>query len=308
MKAWLRRFGVYGDIWLRYLSLGAKITPWFLEPVVVAVFSVFFYLVSGNPRRALLDNMAVLFPKARLLERHQRAFRVVWNFAATLADAAHTRNGHDVINWEIDGLEHLDALAGSPSGVMILTAHMGNYDLAAPLFAERLRRPIHIVRAPERDVRSQDFSSGQRDQAAAGWFVVHYNRPGGMLAVELTRCLKDHQVVAIQGDRILFDIAPTLLPFDETHDWHLPKGPFLLAQVASCPVFPLFITRTAWRCYRITALSPYESRENGMDRALQREELAIWWSTLLATQVRRSWNQWFVFESAFIPRNTGGNP
>jgi len=304
MRAWLRRFSVYGDFWLRYLSLGARITPWFVEPVAVAMFSVFFYFVSASARGALLSNMEVLFPEVGLLERHRRAFLVVWNFASTLADAAHHRSGHDVISWEIDGVDHLDALAASTSGVMILTAHMGNYDLAAPLFAERLQRPIHIVRAPERDDRSQEYSSAQRDQAAVGWFVVHYNRPGGMLAVELTHCLTDRQVVAIQGDRILFDVAPERLPFDETHDWHLPKGPFVLAQVTGCAVFPLFITRTAWRCYRITAQAPFAPITKTTDRAGQRREIAAWWNTILAAQVKRSWDQWFVFESAFVPKES----
>lgn len=300
-RKFLSRLSIYGDFWPRLLSLAARVTPWFLEPLLLALYSTLFYLACGPARRALLHNLHVLFPTDSLPTRHARALRVIWNFACTLTDAAHIRADHDIIDWEIDGLDHLNTLSNLPSGAVILTAHMGNYDLAAPLFAARLQRKLHLVRAPERHQESQAYARTQRDHLNADWCVIHYNEPGNMLAVKLTSLLKENQIVAIQGDRILFDVAATTLPFSTSHDWHLPSGPFVLGLVSRAPLVPLFITRSGWRRYRVTAHPPYHWPEGRLDKATALRDAELWWSHLLSQTVRQHWHQWFVFEPAFTP-------
>jgi phosphatidylinositol dimannoside acyltransferase len=298
-QRWLNRLSIYGDFWPRLLSRAAQITPWFLEPFLIALYTTVFYLTCIPARRALLQNLRVLFPNDTILHRHTRAYRVLWNFACTLADAAHARSGLKLIDWEIDGLDHLNSLSGAPTGAIILTAHMGNYDLAAPLFASRLQRKLHLVRAPERQQENQNFASSQRDHMNSDWCTIHYNEPGNMLAVKLASLLKDNQIVAIQGDRILFDVAATTLPFSQNHDWRLPSGPFVLGLVSRVPLFPLFITRSGWRRYRITAHAPFHWPEGRLDKATALKNAELWWSHRLSETISQHWHQWFVFEPAF---------
>jgi lauroyl/myristoyl acyltransferase len=300
-RQWLNRLSIYGDLWPRLLSLATRVTPWFLEPLFIALYTPLFYLALHPPRRARLRHHQAHIPRASAPTRHARAFRVIWNFACSLTDAAHVRSGHDIIDWEIDGLDHLNALSRLPSGAIILTAHMGNYDLAAPLFASRLQRQLHLVRAPERQHQSQAYATQQRDRLASNWCVIHYNEPGNMLAVKLTALLKDNQIVAIQGDRILFDVSATTLPFSPRHDWRLPAGPFILGLVSRAPLVPLFITRSGWRRYRITAHPAYHWPEGRLDKTTALHHAELWWSQILAETVRQHWHQWFVFEPAFTP-------
>ena len=105
------------------------------------------------------------------------------------------------------GQQHLDPLANAETGVIILTAHMGNYDVAAPLFARRLKRRIHTVRVPDRHAETHEFMKERRVENISEWLTVHYNEPGSMLAVELTKLLQEGEFVAIQGDRVLFDVS-----------------------------------------------------------------------------------------------------
>lgn len=303
-RDWLSRFSIYGDFWLRLLSLGVRVTPWFLEPLLVGIHTALFYCACGPARRALLANLRILFPHDSALKRHCRALKVIGNFAWSLVDAAHVRSKHSVIDWEIEGMQHLNQLSEIPSGVIILTAHMGNYDLAAPLFASRLRRQIHLVRAPERHQQSQAYVSQQRDHLASEWCVIHYNEPGNMLAIKLASLLNENQIVAIQGDRILFDVSATTLPFSPTHDWRLPRGPFLLGLISRCPIAPLFITRSGWRRYRITAHPPYHWPDGRLNKDIALRAAEQWWSSVLAECIHRHWDQWFVFESAFSPSAT----
>lgn len=268
---------------------------------MVALYTVFFYLIATPARRAVLANLAVLFPDESAPRRHGRALRVVWNFAWSLVDAAHVRGGREVIDWEVSGLEHLQQLAASGDGAVLLTAHMGSYDLAAPLFGRCLNRRLHMVRAPEREPESQEYANRQREHQHSGHCVIHYNEPGNMLAVRLAALLREQEILAIQGDRILFEVAGMRVPFSATHSWELPKGPFLLGMLSRCPLLPIFITRTAYRRYRVSVFAPYSWPQGRFDKEQATAEAAAWWSRRLAEVVRDHPEQWFVFESVFHP-------
>lgn len=299
MPALLRRLNVYGDFWLRFLFYAARVCPWFLEPVFNWAFSVPFYLFLKKARRAVSANLRVVRPQRIGWRNAADTFRVLHNFGWTLTDLAHVRLGHEVIDWEVAGQKHLDALAATPDGAIVLTAHMGNYDVAAPLFGSRLRRRIHTVRAPERDADMQRFMDEKNTTGSSEWLAVHYNLPGSMLAVELTKLLQAGEIVAIQGDRVLFDVSPQTLEYRDGIRWQLPRGPFLLAHVTRAPIVPVFIIRIGWRRYRIEAGEPFQWTGDPRDKAAALEAAAQWWNERLRDVVERHWYQWFVFEEAF---------
>lgn len=299
LNHFLRRFSIYGDFWLRYLHWGARHNPWFLEPMFIFAFTVMFWFVLGKARRSVARNLGVLIPGSSPWMNQIRVLRVFWNFAWTLADVAHVRHGRDCIRWEVCGSEHLDELEQGTAGAILLTAHMGNYDVAAPLFAQKIHRPIHLVRTPERERQSQEFEKDQRDQMVSGNFVIHYNEPGNMLGVTLARALGDGGIVAIQGDRILFDVSPMPVPFKEGVDWNLPRGPFLLSLVARAAIHPVFIIRMGWRRYRVQAEPVIETPAPSRDRERLQQEAAQKWSAVLRRVVEQHWRQWFVFEEVF---------
>ena len=224
---------------------------------------------------------------------------VFWNYAWTLADEMHVKLGEDVISWEVHGVSHLEAVENSAKGAILMTAHMGNYDVAAPFFAPRFKQKIHMVRTPERQKESQDYQHSLR--VKSGGFMVHYNEPGSMLGVELAKCLGDGDVVAIQGDRILFDVSSIPLRFDEHSEWQLPRGPFMLAAVTGAAIHPMFIVRSGYRKYRIESFPPIEIDRRREARATAQQDVARRWSEVLKGVVVRHWNNWFVFEGVFSP-------
>lgn len=299
MAALLRRFTVYGDFWLRYLFFGARVCPWFLEPVIVWGFSVMFFFFCREQRHAVAANLRVIQPGLTDWQYARGTFGVIHHFAWSLADFAHVRLGEDVIDWEVDEAAGFGPVFSSASGVLVMTAHMGNYDVAAPLLAARMKRRIHTVRAPERHEGSQEFMREKRDAAGGDAFVVHYNEPGSMLAVELVKLLQGGEVVAIQGDRILFDVSPQELPFREGITWRLPRGPLMLALVARAPIVPVFVIRLGWRRYRIECGEPFHWPDDARDNEAALEAASQWWSERLRDAVERHWYQWFVFERAF---------
>ncbi|MBL9151985.1 MAG: hypothetical protein JNK37_05860 [Verrucomicrobiales bacterium] len=323
-RGWLRRFSAYGDLTLKFQHWGATVCPPYLEPLYIAFYSGLLFLIGGPVRRGLMANLAVLFPDRGRVRLWLDAYRVVWNFAFSVADGSRSRLGESVIDWEIvvpDRPDRVAAPAGNtgdaavrPGGI-ILTAHMGNYDVAATLFAGQFGRRLNAVRAPERHPETQAWM--ERELAAQGRedLAVLYNRGDHLLGITLVQAIQRGELVAIQGDRVLYDIRPLEVLVSPSGDparpvrMRLPKGPFVLALATGAPIHPLFAIRVGWRRYRIVELPPFYCRAESRDREAAIVRAATHWAQeVLLPVIREHWEQWFVFEPVFWEENGASKP
>lgn len=299
-----RRFGLFGDLPTRFLKHALKVTPWFLEPLLIAGWMTPLFLLAKAQRRAVISNLRHLHPQWSALRAFCGAWQVFWGFSCTHVDALRWETGTGEVDWVIEGERHFKDLAARKEGCIILTAHMGNYDLAAPMFADKFNRLVHAVRAPEREPELQKIREKELRDREKRFpnFRVLYNEADGMLGIELARVLGQGHVVAVQGDRVVSDVSPLTVAVGDGLSMRLPKGPLFLARATQVPCFPLFIIREGWRCYRIKVLPPLAMppRRRGDDEAATR----VWADTLLEI-IRKHWNQWFVFESVFEHTSAG---
>src|SRR5207248_11181128 len=86
--------------------------------------------------------------------------------------------------YELEGARFLDQLTAARGGV-VLTAHMGNYDLGAALYAERFHRQIQMVRAPEPDALAARHLDLALQQYSVGAVNVGYSSDGTTLVFDL---------------------------------------------------------------------------------------------------------------------------
>ena len=310
----LQRIGLHGDLGPRFQAWAVSNCPFFLEPVFLAGYSLIFFLVAAPPRHAVMANLAVLFPNSTRLENALRAYRIFFSFASSatdavrarqLAKASESKSGADSassVDWEVIGVRHFEKIADSDSGAIVLTAHMGNYDVAAPVFSEKFRRRLNAVRSPEKTEQQQDYRRRELEGQQSESYSVRYNSPESVLGLELTQALSRGEIVAIQGDRILFEVSALDTVFDEDHTMAIPKGPFVLALTTRTLIHPLFILRLGRRRYRVLVRPPIECSAGARgakarDAAIR--SAAAEWMQELAPLMREHWHQWYVFESAF---------
>ena len=292
---WAARWGVFGDLPTRCMTQGLRVVPGFLEPVLIGGWTLLFFLVARPQRRAVAGNLQALFPDWGRCQATVGAWRVFWNFALTFVDAQRCETATGAVDWAVDGLAALEDLANRKEGCIILTAHMGNYDLAAPVFASRFRRTLYTVRAPEREPETQALHELEirRKEALHPNFRTLYNKDGNLLGVELAHLLGQGAIIAVQGDRVIFDVSPMAVEVEPGLTMRLPKGPLFLARATGAPCFPLFIVRDGWRRYRVLVLP--EVKLPPRRRGLEDDAATIWAATILAV-VRKHWRQWYVFE------------
>ncbi len=292
---WAARCGMFGDLPTRLMLHALRVVPWFLEPVLIGGWTLLFFSMAKAHRRAVAGNLRALFPEWSAFRAKIGAWRVFWNFALTFVDAQRCESGTGAVDWAVDGLAELEQLAKRKEGGIILTAHMGNYDLAAPVFASRFKRTLYTVRAPEREPETQALREQEvrRKESLNPNFRTLYNQEGNLLGVELARLLGEGHIVAVQGDRVIFDVSPMDVEVEPGLMMRLPKGPLFLARATGAPCFPLFIMRDGWRRYRVVVLPEVTlpPRKRGVDD----EAGKIWAGTILKV-VRSNWQQWYVFE------------
>jgi phosphatidylinositol dimannoside acyltransferase len=298
-----RRIGISGDLpQVFILKYGLRITPWFLEPILIGSWATLFFLLGKKHRQGVVGNLRALHPAWSQWRSWLGAWQVFVNFAITYIDALRCQTQTGGVDWAVAGLATMAEISARRDGCIILTAHMGNYDLAAPLFAEKFKRTLYTVRAEEQQPEMQKLRELEIEKNEANYpnFRSLFNRPDNLLGVELNRLLGEGAIVAVQGDRVVFDVSPMDVEVEPGLWLRLPKGPLFLARVSSAPVYPLYIVRDGWRRYRVIVMPELilPARQRGADDAARQI-----WAAVILQIIRENWRQWYVFEPLLMRLN-----
>jgi KDO2-lipid IV(A) lauroyltransferase len=267
---------------------GALLTGALPRPLRLAVAAALAPRASGwfpAERRRVSANLARVRPLASAGAREALVDDVFRHFALCFADLVTTNRRWrrpDRLVARIEGDEHLQAAVADGRGLVLLTAHLGNWELGGRLLAARLGRPTHVVVATEADPGVERFLRG-------GPSPVRFVRRGDPTAmVPLVAALRRGEVVALQGDRALGTRGDTLVDFFGAPA-PFPLGPFVLGRAAGVPVVPAFCLLGADRRYTVETAAPIRVEADGDAPAL------AGWVRVLEAVVRRAPEQWFNF-------------
>jgi len=291
------RFVVENVFWRKAIDWSVAHVPALFHGPLIWLAAFVFFFVAAPARKALLRNLQVTRSRSWRVANYLRVIRVFANFGWSLTDTAAYRILKARFRYELEGMRYLEQLASAKNGI-VLTAHMGSYDLAAALFSQKFHRIIRMVRAPERDALAAQHVDLSLREAAAGAIKVGYSDDGAALAFDLLGALRAGEIISIQGDRVVGDVARAPVNFFD-HTVSLPNGPFVLSLVSEAPIYPLFIVRTGNRKYKIVARAPIVcprtsgSREEMIGDAIQH------WAGVLEKIVQLYWSQWFAFTPLF---------
>ena len=299
---WLRRFAVRGVFWRHYLDWAIINLPFYFYPVPLTFFTFFFFFFAAPARRAIVANLSIILPGSSRAMNHLRAFRTLYNFAWTISEAAIYKLNREEFEYQITGAEWLNQLAAA-QGAIVLTAHMGNYDLGAALFAQKFNREIRMVRAPEPDRQTAEHLSSSLEQTGEGAVKVDYNTAGALLSFDLLNAIRRGEIVSIQGDRAEGDVGQIDGRLFETNV-RLPNGPFVLALAARVPIYPLFIARSGYRSYEIIVREPISLVRTGQAREDDIAAAVAKWCAVLEELLAERWDQWFAFTPLLLSNET----
>jgi lauroyl/myristoyl acyltransferase len=273
----------------RYYRLAAATAPRLPRPLrswLAARLAGALAARFPEERAAVRRNLARVHPEREPAWLDAAVDRVFERFAVCFADLLSLNRGPQSGLWrhvkEAGGQEPTrDALARG-RGVVSITAHLGNWELAGRLLA-LLGRPVHVVMAPEVD-------------PALGALLDRGGHPGvrfvrltsPVVAVELVGALRRGEAVAFQLDRAIGGRGDAEVPFFGAPAT-FPLGPFLTAAAAGAPVVPAFCVLEPDGTYRLR-VEPAISVSRGAEVEALRAAV-----TILERHVRAHWDQWFNF-------------
>jgi len=292
-RHWWHSFAVHGIFWRRFVDWGVRNLPTILHRPLIWIAAFLFFFVAAPARKSVLRNLSLIRPASWRLMNCLRVLRVFTNFGWSLTDAAAYRMSKARFKYELEGARFLDQLTAARGGV-VLTAHMGNYDLGAALYAERFHRQIQMIRAPEPDALAARHLDLALQQSSAGAVKVGYSSDGTTLAFGLLNALRSGEIISIQGDRVVGEVARAPVKFFN-REILLPNGPFVLSLASETPIYPLFIVRTGYRKYKIIARKPIVSFRNAASRDEVIADAMQNWARVLEEVVSCYWPQWFAF-------------
>ena len=299
-SGWAQRFTVKGVFWRQFLRWAALNIPLWIEPTIIAFWSLFF-LLWGPGRRGVMRNLAAIKPGSWAITNFFRTYRVFWNYAWTITDNMRFKEERLTPDWAFAGREHFEpVVAPDAGGAIVLTAHMGSYDLGAHLFAVSTTRQIVMIRAPEVDPETRQYEEAKVEDTRGDGLRVGFNTTGD-LAFELLAAVQRGDLVAIQGDRVTPGIATrevTIFGRRAT----IPTGPFALAMAAHVKIHPMFVVRTGLRQYTLITGPAIIVERKGRNRDEALEPAIARWVVQLEEIIRDNWFQWFAFEPFFEER------
>ena len=173
-------------------------------------------------------------------------------------------------------------------GVVLLTAHLGNWEVGGLMLAE-VKQPIHVVLVP--DLFAGVERVRRRMHARAGVTEIPVDRTF-LPTLAVLRALDRNGIVAMQGDRD-FDNTGIPAPFFG-REAYFPRGPFRVAMATGAVVLPAFIVSVPGGRYRAIIEEPIPIEDAGDRDSALRRNIARY-VAVLEQYVGKYPEQWYCF-------------
>ena len=280
---------------MRHTYLGYRVVQWVsqqLPPAVAFRWGDFIadvqWRCSRRHRAAVQANLSVATGTPQ--PWHSRLTREVFrNFSRYLIEFFTIHQvAHPLVACQ--GLEHVRSAHQRGRGVILLSAHLGNWEVGGILL-QRMGFPVTAVVLPHEDPRMDRLFNAQRRRNGIDVIPL-----GSHATSQSIRALRAGKLLGLLGDqdftdkgvKVLFCGAPVILP----------RGPAILSVRSQAPVVPTFLIREGpWRFRLCCEAAIWPARDQKPAEAVQ--ALTHAYATVLGRYVRQYPEQWPIFRSVF---------
>lgn len=271
------------------LSLFSLLAAWTPRPILLGAGTLlgwfWYYIVPIRRGMAHAQVRAALGTDARQAARIVRS-ACVETARNTLEMLAWRRllRAREGLSWyRVEGQANLDGAFALGRGVLLLTGHLGNFDLVACCEARR-GLPVHIL------------SKRLKSRGTDAWWMATRGRLG-------VRILPDDAPLTPALDALRRNEAVALVLDQHSREERAVEGPFLgiqartssalatLAVRTGAPIIPCFIHREADGSHLTEYLPPVEASREGSARA-RIEATTRLCLDVLERQIRKHPGQW----------------
>lgn len=212
--------------------------------------------LSARRRRVLLDNLRRAFPEKPPAELERLARDSVRSFGAVFMDfLALARSDENAIRARVRvvGREHYDRARGLHRGVLLMSAHLGGWELGALLGGILGEPVVPIVRPLDNPLLEEELT---RLRTRFGNRLIRKRAA----ARDILRALRADQAVAILIDQNVVAREAVFVPFFGRLAATSPAVA-LFQRKTGAPVVPVFVWPEAGGTYRVELQPPILAEE-----------------------------------------------
>jgi phosphatidylinositol dimannoside acyltransferase len=275
----------------------ARWTPQSARQALGSFFGAASYLSWPSKRLVTQLNMAQVTGRSAHDPHVRRLAFASWrNYGRYAADFLHfphldisavDRHLHDLTQGASSWMEHIEHALESGRGIIIATAHFGNWDVAGGLLARHLA--ASAVAETFSDTQLNRLLQDQRKQKGLGIIPMEGS------ARRILRVLQQNQAVAIAVDRPVKQDEGTAVTFFGRKTY-VPSGPAALALKSGAAIIPGYVWYGHRNQFHIRAFPPIFPQESkGEERASEIARLTQRMYDALEEIVREWPTQWYMF-------------
>jgi KDO2-lipid IV(A) lauroyltransferase len=186
----------------------------------------------------------------------------------------------------IEGKERLDEALKGGKGVILVSAHFGNFPLMLLRLAQEGYKINAIIRST-RDPKIEEYFFKQRSQLGLNTI---YSQPRKQCVDNTIRALRNNELVFIPLDQNFGNGAGVFVDFFG-HQAATATGPVVFAQRTGAPILPIFVVREKDDDHLVTIEPQLILEERATDDEMVRANVAKI-TKLIETYIRRYPHEW----------------
>ena len=270
---------------LRYFGINSA---YFLLRFIV----LYFFFFAPKERNAIFQYFHNIH-KYSVLKSLLSIFRNFFMLGQVLLDKIALLAGFsNKFTFNFEGEEYLREITNAGNGGVLISAHIGNWEIAGQLL-ERLETPVNIVML---DAEHEKIKHLMNDVLVKRGMKIIPIQNNYSHLVKISESLKNNEMVAIHGDRFLPGTKTINCEF-LGENANFPSGPFYLASKYNKPLVFVAAMKETKNHYHFYASKPrkYPYPANLKTRNEQLKKMVIDYVADLEGKVRKYPVQWFNY-------------
>ena len=256
--------------------------------VLLRFVALYYFFFSRKSSRAILA-----YFRQRLgynaIPSLIKLYRNYYLFGQTLIDKIVMMSGiPNKFTFDFDGEEHLHTIAKLQRGGLLLSGHIGNWEIAGHLL-KRLETPINILMYDGEHRQIKDYLETVTGKRNARIIVIKDDLSH---IYAISDALKNNELVCMHADRFLEGNKTVTVNFLGANAL-LPAGPFLLAATFKAPVSFVFSLKETSLHYHFFATATKEYAGVSRDEIIQ--QIANDFAFEMEKKVKAYPEQWFNY-------------
>jgi len=282
---------------LKMFTALAGIVPLSWHYRIGDIFGSLAYRFDRKHRKISIENLKVAFEDLSLDERKEMT-RYFFSFLCQgTLELLHAVKRPDTLkNISIEGKENLDSALQQGKGVLLVTAHIGNFTLLSYKLAQE-GYIVSMVARPMRDEKTGDYIDLLRTQSGVKSI---FSYPRKECVNQIITALRKNEIVIIQMDQNFGTGGVWVKFFGKLAA--TPVGPIIFALRTQATVVPAYMWRKGYADHLLT-ICPQVTMESSDDK-----QEAVLLNAIKITRIIEGWIRKAPVQWSWIHRRWKSRP